>query len=291
MEPDMTRHAPRAFPYEIRPIEAIEHLHACEAVAKLVWQVDDREIVPASHLKALAHAGGLVAGAFQDGALVGFLVGFLARHDGDPRVELHSHLMGVLPEHRRAGVARRLKWFQRAWCLDRGIDHVVWTFDPLQAATTRLNLEVLGAVGERYERDFYGALGGVRFGSLPTDRLLARWSLRAPHVERLAGDAGLLPPATPTHASPAQEGDLPWALASRGDDRPGAPQPDLASPHVRVAVPRDLPALLHRDPEVALAWRYAVREAMEAYVDRGYRAVRFLGGAVVLSADPGDLDR
>lgn len=287
----MTSHAQRAFPYEIRPIDAIEDLHACEAVAKLVWQVDDREIVPASHLKALAHGGGLVAGAFQDGALVGFLVGFLARHDGDPEIELHSHLMGVLPEHRRAGVARRLKWFQRAWCLGRGIDHVVWTFDPLQAATTRLNLEVLGAVGERYERDFYGTLGGVRFGSLPTDRLLARWRLRAPHVERLAGDAGLLPPAIPTHANDEPASDLPWALAGGADDRPGAPQRDLAAPHVRVAVPRDLPALLHRDPEAALGWRHAVREAMEAYMERGYRAVRYLGGAVVLSAAPENLDR
>jgi len=287
----MTSHAQRAFPYDIRPIDAIEELHACEAVAKLVWQVDDREIVPASHLKALAHGGGLVAGAYQDGALVGFLVGFLARHDGGPRTELHSHLMGVLPEHRRAGVARRLKWFQRAWCLDRGIDHVVWTFDPLQAATTRLNLEVLGAVGERYERDFYGTLGGVRFGSLPTDRLLAHWRLRAPHVERLAGDAGLLPPAIPTRASDEQERDLPWALAGGVDDRPGAPQGDLASPHVRVAVPRDLPALLHRDPEAARAWRFAVREAMEAYMDRGYRAARFLGGALILSSTPADLER
>jgi predicted GNAT superfamily acetyltransferase len=107
----MTHHAQPAFPYEIRPIDDLEHLHACEALAKLVWQVDDREIVPASHLKALAHGGGLVAAAFQDGALVGFVVGFLARHEGDREVGLHSHLMGVLPEHRRAGVARRLKWF------------------------------------------------------------------------------------------------------------------------------------------------------------------------------------
>jgi chorismate synthase len=287
----MTHPASRDGPYEIRPIDQLEQFHACEAVAKLVWQVDDREIVPASHLKALSRAGGLVAGAFLDGALIGFLVGFLARHDGDDAIGLHSHLMGVLPEHRRAGVARRLKWFQRGWCLERGIEEVAWTFDPLQAASTRLNLEVLGAVGESYERDYYGSLGGVRFGALPTDRLLARWRLRAPHVERLAGNAGLAPPATPAPISGERVHAIPWALGSGADDRPGTPQGDLAAPHVRVAVPRDLPALLHRDPETALAWRLAVREAIEAYTNRGYRATRFLAGALVLSAAPHELDR
>lgn len=287
----MTIHASRDGPYEIRPIDQLEQFHACEAVAKLVWQVDDREIVPASHLKALSRAGGLVAGAFLDGALVGFLVGFLARREGEAEIGLHSHLMGVLPEHRRAGVARRLKWFQRAWCLERGIGHVAWTFDPLQAASTRLNLEVLGAVGESYERDFYGSLGGVRFGALPTDRLLARWGLNAPHVERLAGEAGLLPPATPAPVSDDRVGAIPWALTSGVGDPPGEPRGDLAAPHVRVAVPRDLSALLHRDPEAAHAWRLAVREAVEAYTSRGYRAVRFLGGSLVLSMAAHELDR
>lgn len=277
----------RTFPYEIAAIDDLERLHACEAVAKLVWQVDDREIVPASHLKALAHAGGLVVGAFLDGALVGFLVGFLARPEPDAPLALHSHLMGVLPEHRRAGVARRLKWFQRDWCLDRGIDQVSWTFDPLQAASARLNLEVLGAHSGRYERDFYGPLGGVRFGSLPTDRLLATWHLRAPRVERLAADAAMLPPAAPTRDAP-ELSEAPWALApakADSDDAPGGVQRDLGAATVRVAVPSDVGPMLYRDPEAALAWRMAVREAMEAYLSRGYRATRFLGGGFLLERE------
>lgn len=284
----MTAPEPRPHPYEIRPIERLEELHACEAVAKLVWQVDDREIVPASHLRSLAHGGGLVAGAFLDGALVGFNVGFLARHVGDERVGFHSHLMGVLPEHRRAGVAHGLKWFQRSWCLEHGLDWATWTFDPLQASSAHLNMERLGAVGERYAPDYYGSLGGVRFGSLPTDRILARWLLTSERVERLAElakqrTAGVQPTRSDVEGPDADvPDDIETALAHGDGSGPGEPTPGLRGPWIRVAVPKEFEPLLYRDPAKAEAWRLAVRTVMEDYMGRGYRAVRFVEGAFLL---------
>lgn len=296
-----------SLPYAFRSIERLEELHACEAVAKLVWQVDDRELVPASHLRAVAHGGGLVAGAFQGGALVGFSIGFLARHRHEEAIGFHSHLMGVLPEHRRAGVALRLKRFQRAWCLDHDLRWITWTFDPLQAGSARLNLERLGAVGERYVRDYYGTLGGVRFGSLPTDRLWVRWRLDDERVAQLAASAatdvagdeggadatvahsGAGPAAVDTFlpdAAPAE--GLPWALAPGRDEAPGALALERNEASVRVATPAALEPLLYRDPERALAWRHAVRAAMEAYMPRGYRATRFVDGAFVLQHDDTD---
>jgi predicted GNAT superfamily acetyltransferase len=252
----------------IRPIDAIEDLHACEAIAKVVWQVDDREIVPASHLRAIQHAGGLAAGAFDGGRLVGFVIGVLARHAPAEPTGLHSHLMGVLPEYRRAGVGRALKRFQRAWCLERDLPWVTWTFDPLQATHARRNLEQLGAEAVAYHADFYGRLGGVQFGSLPTDRLVARWQLAAPRVVRLAAGEGPDPAPAPA----------PAALATAQDGGPGTPRSDLDLPAVRVEVPADFAPLLYHDPARAQAWRLAVRAAMEAYMARGYRARRFLDG-------------
>lgn len=279
----MTASGPRSHRYEIRPIERLEELHACEAVAKLVWQVDDREIVPASHLRSLTDGGGLVAGAFLDGALVGFNVGFLARHAGDDRVGFHSHLMGVLPEHRRAGVAHGLKWFQRSWCLEQELEWVTWTFDPLQAKTGHLNMERLGAVGERYARDYYGSLGGVRFGSLPTDRILARWSLRSERVEQLEEVARRRAAgAEPVHTEVDVPGDVATALTERDDAGPGEPVLGLRDRWVRVAVPKEFEPLLYRDPAKAEAWRLAVRAVMEDLMGRGYQAVRFVDGAFLL---------
>ena len=260
---------PPSHDLSIRPIDAIEHLHACEAIGKVVWQVDDREIVPASHLRAIQHGGGLVAGAFDGGRLVGFVIGFLARHEPGERTGLHSHLMGVLSEYRRAGVGRALKRFQRAWCLKRDLPWVTWTFDPLQATHARRNLEQLGAEAVAYHPDFYGRLGGVEFGSLATDRLVARWELEAPRVVRLA--AGGRPDPAPAPA--------PAALAAGEDGEPGAPRTDLVADAVRIEVPSDFAPLLYHDPDRAQAWRRAVRTAMQGYIDEGYRARRFLDGA------------
>ena len=228
--------------------------------------------------------------------MIGFSVGFLARHaDPDP-IGLHSHLMGVLPSHRGAGIAHAMKWFQRDWCLERGLDWITWTFDPLQAGSARRALAALGAYGEHYERDYYGSLGGTRFGSLPTDRLLVRWELDDERVRSLAAAdprAKVTAPGTATvrplesdATSEAVDGrdpaEPPWALAPGLDGGPGDPRIDLAADAVRIAVPPDFGALLYRAPETALAWRYAVREAMEAYMERGYRPRRFLGGAFLL---------
>lgn len=259
---------PRSEPL-IRPLESIEELHGCEAVAKVVWQVDDREIVPASHLRALQHGGGLVAGAFDHGRLVAFVIGFLARHAPDEETGLHSHLLAVLPEYRRRGLGRALKWYQRRWCLQRGLRWATWTFDPLQATSGRMNLEQLGAEGVAYHEDFYGSLGGVTFGSLATDRIVARWELEAPRVLRLAGGAAPRPPTAPPP---------PVALAAAEDGGPGEVEGGLDAAAVRVAVPDAFIPLLYQDPERAHAWRVRVREAMAGYQKRGLRATRFHEG-------------
>mgnify|MGYP000005056065 FL=1 len=262
-------------PYEVRSLDAIEEFHACEAVMKVVWQVDDRELVPASHLRATQHAGGFVAGAFHQGRLVGFLAGFLARPTPTDPLGLHSHLMGVLPEVRRAGLGRALKWYQRRWALERDLPWIRWTFDPLHAHAARLNLEALGAVGVAYERDFYGRIGGVLAGSLASDRLLARWDLGA---ERVLARAGGAAPADPE----AAEADAAEALGRDGDDAPTAPRLALDADVVAVAAPLAFARDLHERPEVAAAWRQATRATFEAYLARGYRAERFVHGRYLL---------
>src|SRR5205823_4174315 len=95
-----------------------------------IWGADsDMPVVPKDVLRALAHSGNYVTGAFLDGRLVGLSVGFLGQLEG--RLHLHSHISGVATEvqHRRIGFA--LKQHQRAWSLAHGLDRVMWTFDPL----------------------------------------------------------------------------------------------------------------------------------------------------------------
>jgi predicted GNAT superfamily acetyltransferase len=101
---------------------------------------------------------------------------------------LHSHLLAVLPEYQNRGVGRRLKLAQRDEALARGIDLVEWTFDPLQLKNAYFNIAKLGAIVRRYVPDLYGRTTSPLHGGLPTDRLVAEWWLRSPHVQsRLSG--------------------------------------------------------------------------------------------------------
>lgn len=269
----------------IHPLVTMDALRNCEALQREVWGIADLEIVPAAQMRAALHAGALVAGAFVGRSLVGFLYGFpsFSQEPGLGAQGMHSHMLAVLPEARGLGLGRRLKWFQRRWCLERGIDWLTWTFDPLQAPNARLNIEHLGAVVHEYHVDFYGVLGGALAGVLPTDRFVALWRLRDPRVvgrafddphaalERLPDDV-LMPRASlPAAAS--------WALRRRDDDHPGPPMLGVQGPWVWVAAPHDINRWRALVPAVALAWIEAMRAVSTDLVARGYQVQAFWQGA------------
>ena len=283
--------------HEIRVLEGVEHLRACEALQQTVWSVADREVVPVSQLRAAQHAGGLVAGAFDGDTLVGFVYGFPALDEARSMAAgMHSHMLGVAPHARGRGIGRSLKWFQRTWCLDRGYQWVSWTFDPLQAGNANLNLEHLAALGVAYYPDFYGELGGDLAGDVATDRLLAWWPLGSERVRGRAneGDGGRSTPDDPSEsrgdADPRQSSagldGTPVALAERGGE-PGEPAVDLDAPAVAVAAPASTQHLFTRETERAQRWRAAHREVFGAYLARGYVACRFVAGSYVLQRNRG----
>jgi predicted GNAT superfamily acetyltransferase len=105
------------------------------------------------------------------------------KRDGAPY--LHSHMLGVLPAYRNAGVGRRLKLRQREDALARGINLVEWTFDPLEPKNAYFNIERLGAVVRRYVENEYGTTSSPLHGGLPTDRCVAEWWIGSPRVEAI----------------------------------------------------------------------------------------------------------
>jgi predicted GNAT superfamily acetyltransferase len=273
---------------EIHPLVTMELLRACERLQLQVWGYDDLEVVPAAQMRAALHAGALVAGAFVGRELVGFAYGFPALpHDaGLVGPGLHSHMTAVVPEARGLGAGRRLKWYQRRWCVERGLNWVTWTFDPLQARNARLNLHHLGAVVHEYQVDFYGVLGGLLSGDLPTDRFVATWDLAGPHARAAAGrdpaaEAYRLPgdgASAPIAGAPAT--DAAWALRrDEGTDAPLSPVVGLAADAVWTAVPRDVNALRRAAPPRALAWAEALRAVALDLIERGYAVDAFLEGA------------
>ncbi|WMT56210.1 GNAT family N-acetyltransferase [Truepera radiovictrix] len=257
----------------MRELTELADLRRCERVQRTVWGGDELEVTAASQLKAAVHAGALVAGAFEGDELLGFVFSFpsYTRCGDGWRVGQHSHLLAVRPEARGRGIGRQLKWFQRAWCLARGVTHVTWTFDPLQARNARLNLEHLGAYATRYYPDFYGPLGGLN-GTGPSDRLLAEWPLTAPHVAALA--AGEARAAPPTAVATGLELDP--------EGRPLVHRVPADAQAVRLEVPARVD-LRGGDP-LTLTWRLALREVMQPLLARGLRATRFFRGGYLLEA-------
>jgi predicted GNAT superfamily acetyltransferase len=174
---------------EVREMLGHAALGQTEAIQIAVWGADEK-VDSRDSLIAYQHEGALIAGGFVDGVLSAMLFGFPTR---EATVQ-HSHRLAVLASARGLGLGARLKWFQRHWCLERGITNVRWTYDPLRAVNANLNIARLGATARRYVPDYYGAMVGINAG-VSSDRLLAEWDLASARAEAAA--AGLpLPPVS-----------------------------------------------------------------------------------------------
>jgi len=170
----------------VRKCHRIEEFEACVDLEREVWQSADIDIVPIPLFVVATETGGHVLGAYEGKKLVGFTLAVAGWRNRKPY--LHSHMTAVHSEYRDRGIGRQLKLFQRKDALARGISLVEWTFDPLATKNAYFNLISLGAVVRRYLPNAYGITTSPLHGGLPTDRLIAEWHLRSPHVRRvLAG--------------------------------------------------------------------------------------------------------
>ena len=234
----------------IRELRSPSEFAAAQAVAQAAWGTSDLATSAAADLIAITHAGGLTAAAFEGKRMVGFVHAFPRVLDGE--ICQHSHLLAVHPSAQGHGLSLRLKFFQRRWCLSRGIRRVTWTYDPLLVKNARLNLGRLRARAKGYFRDFYGHIGGI-YGDLPTDRFEVHWELERPDVVR-AAEGRVFPDADPS-------GIPVW--------RRGAPP---RSRRVAVEIPLGAPRIYSSDPPLARRARLRLRRESESLMRRGYAA-------------------
>ncbi|GAA3120609.1 hypothetical protein GCM10017600_72260 [Streptosporangium carneum] len=224
-----------------------------------IWRSSDPAGAPVGveMMRALSHAGNYVTGAYRDDRLIGASVAFLAAPAGRA---LHSHITGTATGH---GIGLALKLHQRDWALERGLNHITWTYDPLVRRNAHFNLAKLGARPTEYLPSFYGVMGDVINAGDETDRVLATWPLTAPRV--IAAVAG-----TPQPTS------IPAETAVALHDHDGHPVPgNTDAPVLLVALPADIETLRHTDPGAARAWRQAVREVLGGLMAQGAQVVGF----------------
>jgi predicted GNAT superfamily acetyltransferase len=222
-----------------RPLKSTaERIAAAQLYREVMGLAGTGPTLPNKLLSALAHHGGSAVGAFDGaGRLVGFGYGFVGLDAGQPYH--HSQLAVVHPDCQGRGVGRALKQAQARVALGTGVQRMRWAYDPLVARNAHFNLDVLGARGRWFVRDYYE----MESGALRTDRILVDWLLS--HRKATTNDVAQ-PSAVPAWGEVTDDGARRW-----------------------LAIPAEWDALLATDPERAARVRDAVAEALADLLGAG----------------------
>jgi len=249
----------------IKELSQLDDLVAASELFASIWGRTDEPPLSTDILKALAMSGNYISGAYVDERLAGCLVGWLGGTPPDD-MHMHSHILGVLPGNERRGLGFKLKQHQRGWCLTRGVKVMEWTTDPLVGRNVYFNVSKLGAEAPEYLVNFYGQMrDGINAGE-ESDRLLIRWRLDSDRAARAAaGTLGELD----VEKLRGWDADTILAVGAGGEpvSRPSSARVLLCQ------APGDIVALRRSDPDVARAWRLAMREALAGSLERGYAII------------------
>ena len=248
---------------EIRPVTTIAECRDIEAITEAAWQAGPEISVPDHLTITIAKEnGGVVLMAWDSEKPIGFTLGFLSFVGEEKRLKICSHLAAVLPEYRGKQIGEQLKWAQRDYVLAMGIDHITWTYDPLETLNGRLNIHKLGATCKMYQRDVYGDGRDPLNTALPTDRFYVDWWLdsdwvKAHHAKQVVSKsvAGWLADGVLIVNPPKEKAGL-WRFGEIVDAA-------FAGAMLLTAVPRNFQALKQADTQLGLAWRQHTRELFE----------------------------
>jgi predicted GNAT superfamily acetyltransferase len=271
---------------EVRSIGEVEEWQATEGA---VWSGSDREVLPSSILVTLQRYGGLMLGARDpSGKMIGILLGFPGLKAG--KIVHCSHLLGIVPDWRSHDIGYRMKRSQREFVLRQGLNHVVWTFDPLETRNARLNVGRLGAICHDYHPNLYGTMTDSLNQGMESDRLTASWYIRHPAVaDRLEGRR---PSPEPQRLLAAGVPSLTrTTTVGRTDSeeeyfRLSGINLAVDAETVLVEVPFNFQSIKRADNSAAREWRLGIREVMTDLFSRGYAVID-----LVRDASPGRLPR
>ena len=246
-------------------------LHTAEEIAPLrdlearVWHTGLDQTVPSHMMKVVVQCGGHVQGAYDGDTLIGFSMAVPGRING--QWQLWSHMAGVDPAYQSQGIGRQLKLNQRIWALENGFERISWTFMPLLRMNANFNLYVLGATASGYKINYYGELKDGLNASLPTDRLVVDWDLRAERVTAHAeGDPAPL----------LADANIHFSLTQDESGEPVVHQPDWSPETIAAAIPYDGLDLMRSNPDLLRRWFEAARTVFSQAFERGYVAVDFV---------------
>ncbi|MDP9379400.1 MAG: hypothetical protein M3Q29_04480 [Chloroflexota bacterium] len=265
--------------FEVRTLTTVEEFRTHERLQREIWGSDAID-VPANLLAAGARYGAVLLGAYKGSEMVGILYGFPALTRG--RMHHHSHMLGVLTEHRRSGIGLALKMRQREIVRSQGLEMITWTVDPLEVGNNLFNFGRLGVTCDTYLVNAYGEMDDALNQGLPSDRFEVSWWV--------GEGVGPLSGASRDISFEIQK-ETPCLVRLERDDRE-LPVPRLQGQSDAEVLLSDAEVLLMEAPleyrkvraadvGLALEWRLRLREVFQGALGRGYVVVACVerGGA------------
>ncbi|MBV8895048.1 MAG: GNAT family N-acetyltransferase [Acidobacteriaceae bacterium] len=225
---------------EIRALTQHADFNAAVRLQQEIWGFEEIELLPVRLFVVATKIGGQAFGAYSGDRMVGFCLAIPGLKPGG-RYYLHSHMLGVRPEFRNAGVGRLLKLKQREEAQSRDIALIEWTFDPLEIKNAYFNMERLGAIVRRYVLNQYGTTSSHLHGGLPTDRCIAEWWLKNRRVDAMVNER------------PFERGPI----------------------EARIVVPADIASVREHDSKRAREIQLRISEEFGKAFDRGLAVVGF----------------
>jgi predicted GNAT superfamily acetyltransferase len=253
----------------IKILESPEDMTAVEELQRAVWPGSETDVVPA-HM--------LVAGAFVEDKLVGFVFGFPGIEftpDG-PRPKHCSHMMGIHPDHRDGGIGFSLKRAQWQMVRHQGLDHITWTYDPLLSRNAYLNITKLGAVCDTYRRSEYGDMRDGLNAGLPSDRFQVDWWINTRRVDRRLSKRARRPLKLENFSEAGLHPLYIPEMRLDGWLRPPEHFSPLEGKLTLAEIPSDFSALKDGDFALARDWRFFSREVFETAFASGYIVTDFV---------------
>ncbi len=252
--------------FRFRRLEKPEEFRQAEEVERQALAEDALLVVPAAVQRTFQDTGGLVLGAFADIHLAGVVAASLG-WDGSVLYQ-QLHAVAVRPEYQNHHVGFRLLAYLRDEVLGLGLAEVRGTIDPLQSRAAHLAIRRLGGRPTGYLPDHFGRRTEGPSADPETDRLLVRWKLADPAVERAMARSDGSPEGLLTrwHGSSAVVETEPGESGLRVPR--SVVEPDGRPAHLEV--PFDMAALREHEPASTRRWRHAVRDAFRLVFELGY---------------------
>ena len=259
----------------VSQLTTLEDLRACEKLQQRLLGDKARSILSLPALAAIRRSGGLLLGAWEEGAepaLRGALVDLVA--EADARRARFTAFLGVRRDSTNLGIAQSLRKAERTACIEAGTELVFWWADPLHSNEAHIAFNRLGAIAVAHCRNALGPLSDRLNPGLATDRLRVEWWLHAPRVDVLIDDVrepahyrlGFDQMQVVTQTKTRSQGGR--AITGLGEEP--------TKRFVLVEIPEDVAPLLDHDPEAARQWRLTIRDAFELLFSVGYTIVGFV---------------